>query len=161
MSSSRICACRKECARRDSGTVSYALGRVALAARSFELATQVIDGLPLVRHELFDPLSHAVLDASDLPPDLVDIGLLGPVALALAPESRVFVAQVGHRRADLAIEAAAIARLTTRDLLATVATENQDAAHLGLAWGAGGGVESATTFKSATEALLTSRTPPG
>src|SRR6202165_724015 len=153
---------------------SYALDRVALASRSFELAAQVVDGLTFVRHELFYPLSHAIFDAADLPADLLDIGLLVPISLALAPEPRVLLAQVSHRHADLAVEASAVAGLRARHLLCAIPAENQDSAHgtrpfpavlrgpralgaRGWSNAPDGEVELAAAFRSTTVAALRSR----
>ena len=87
------------------GCGSSLLDRVALTARGLQLAPQVVDGLSLVGNELFDALTHTVLDTRDLPPDLLHIRVLRAVALALPPQARVLVAQVGDRPPDLAIPA--------------------------------------------------------
>src|SRR5436190_50125 len=56
-------------ARSESGRLSDTLDGVALAARRLQLATQVLNRLPVVGHELLDPLGDSVLDAGNLPGD--------------------------------------------------------------------------------------------
>src|SRR5438067_759524 len=84
---------------------------------SSELAAQMLDRLLVVGHELFDPLSDAVLGASDLPTDLLHVRILRAVPLALAPQARVLVAQVGDRPPHLAVQAPTVPRLRALDLL--------------------------------------------
>src|SRR5450759_5943419 len=154
---------------------SHALDRVALTARRLELAAQQIHGLPFVGNELFDPVTHAVFDTRDLATDLFDVGLLAPVALTLAPEPRVLVPYIGHRPAHLAVETEPVAGLRARHLLAAPPTEDENRAHRVTSplageldeslprsrgrWRAApdGGLESVSTFKSTTLALLSSR----
>src|SRR5258708_2792290 len=122
---------------------SDSLDRVAVAAHSLQLAPQVAGGVAIVGDQLFDPLRHAVLDASDLPADLLHVCIRAAVALALAPQARVLVAQVGNRPAHLAIDAEAVPGLCAGHLLAAFAAEDQKTAHLAL--------------RSATVASLSSR----
>src|SRR4029077_16221347 len=131
------------------GSPLHAFDGVPLASRGLELFSQVVHRLPFVRNQLFDPRPHAILDPGDLMPDLLHVGLMALVALALAPQSRVLVAQVGHRPAHLAVEAQLISSLRARHLLSAVLAKDKDGAH------AGG------TFKSATMASLSSRRRPG
>src|SRR5438552_9781767 len=77
------------------GWGSSLLDRVALTARGLQLAPQVVDGLALVGNELFDALTHTVLDTRDLPPDLLHIRVLRAVALALRPMPPVLAWQLG------------------------------------------------------------------
>src|SRR5439155_1696045 len=60
----------------------------------------MVNRLAVVRHELLDPQRHSVFDARDLPSDLLDVGLLRAVALALAPQARVLLPQLGLRPAS-------------------------------------------------------------
>jgi hypothetical protein len=79
--------------------------RVALPACGLELAPQVLDRLSLIGNQLTDSLRDSVLDPADLPADLVDVGVLRRVALALTPQARMLVAQVRDRPPDTAIDA--------------------------------------------------------
>src|SRR5689334_12132555 len=130
---------RKGCITSDT------LDRVSLPPRGLELAAQMVGGLAVVRHQLVDALSDAVLDAGDLAPDLIHVGALRAVALALTPQPRVLVAQVGDRTRDLAVQASSVLCLCARDLLAAVPAEDDQRAHL----------------TSITSALLSSRSRPG
>src|SRR5438132_22927 len=108
--------------------VTSASGRTSNVARMNRSRRVISPGgsRPVVRNHLFDALPHAVLDACDLAADLLDVGVLGPVALALAPQAGVLAAQVRHRSADAAIETQIITRLGAGHLLAAVAAEDED-----------------------------------
>src|SRR2546425_9674729 len=105
--------------RCESGRLSDTLDGVALTARRLQLATQVLNRLPVVGHELFDPLRDSVLDAGDLPGDLIHVRVGGAISLALTPQTCVLVAQVSDRTTHLALDAEASLRLRARHLLAT------------------------------------------
>src|SRR2546428_11544505 len=112
------------------GCTSNTLDRVALAASRLELLAQVVGRVPLVRDEPLDALAHAVFDPRNLVPDLLDVGVLGPIALAFSPQPGVLAAQVGDRAAHAAVEAKPVTGLRARDLLPAVAAEDEDAAHV-------------------------------
>src|SRR5712692_2424893 len=112
------------------GSTSDALDRVPLPPRRLELLAKVLGGLLIVGNQLLDSLTHSIFDPRDLVPDLLDIGVVAPVALALAPQSRVLVAEVGDRTPHTAVQTQSITRLRTRDLLPAIAAEDEDAAHV-------------------------------
>src|SRR5579859_1299066 len=128
--------------RRGRTLCSYALDRVTLAPRRLELLAQHVNRFPLVGNQLPDAQRHAILDPGDLPADLLDIGFLAAIPLALAPQARVLVAQAGDRVFHLAFETQAVARLNARHLLAAIAAKDKETAHC---------------FKSETTARLSSR----
>src|SRR5258708_14730906 len=111
------------------GVQSYTFNGVALATRSLELVLQEVDSLALVGHELPYALRHPVVDSRELLSDRVHVRIPAAVALALAPEASVLIAQVGDRTAHLALHTTPFARLRTWNLLAAVAAKNKDAAH--------------------------------
>src|SRR5262249_44730740 len=69
------------------------------------------------------------LQPRDLAADRVHVGAVGAVALALAPESQVLLAQVAHGRVHPAVQAEAVADLGAVDLPGAPPAVDQDAAH--------------------------------
>src|SRR6266550_218438 len=145
----------------ESGRISDTLDGVALAARRLQLATQVLNRLPVVGHELLDPLRDSVLDAGNLPGDLIHVRVGGAISLPLTPQACVLVAQVGDRTTHLAFEAVASLCLGARHLLAAITAEDQKRTHpspprveFGRTAGPAG---SAEALRSAITALLNSR----
>src|SRR5438046_5709859 len=148
-------------ARCESGRLSDTLDGVALAARRLQLATQVLNRLPVVGHKLFDPLRDSVLDAGDLTGYLVHVRVGGAIPLALTPQACVLVAQVCDRTTHLALDAVASLRLGARHLLAAVTAEDQERTHPSPPGGEvgrspAGGAGSPGALRSATTALLNS-----
>src|SRR5438270_4273873 len=90
----------------------------------------MVGGLAVVGHQLSDPCRHPVLDARDLARDLVAVRVPRPVALALPPQPGVLVAKRRHGAAHLAIHAQGVLRARCRDLLAALAAEDEQTAHL-------------------------------
>src|SRR5437773_4830864 len=148
-------------ARSEAGRLSDTLDGVALAARRLQLATQVLNRLPVVGHKLFDPLRDSVLDAGDLTCDLLHVRVGGAIPLALTPQPCVLVAQVGDRTTHLALDAVACLRLGARHLLAAATAEDQERTHPSPPRGEvgrspAGGAGSPEALRSAITALLNS-----
>src|SRR5437763_1381187 len=93
---------------RGSNPCTPRLKRFTPPSSRLQLAAQMVGRLALVRDQLLDPLRHAVLDARDLMPDLPHVSVLAAIPLALAPEARVLVPQIGDRMSHLAVHAQAV-----------------------------------------------------
>src|SRR5262249_20893894 len=76
-----------------------------------------------------DPGGHPILEARDLAADRPRVGAPGPVALALAPQPQVLLAEVGDRLVHATVQAQPFAYLGAEDLLAAAPAREEDPAH--------------------------------